>query len=98
MPVSHIKRSIEEAISYLSTHPDQCRYTDSAATAVVEEGLRCRAEGPVWRCARHRHAGVRGRRGIGAITGVVFPGQLCKLCRNGNFNARRPVGYNAYGP
>lgn len=25
---------------------EECRYTDKAATAVVEDGLRCRAEGP----------------------------------------------------
>src|SRR5260370_31869663 len=46
MSVIHIQHSIEGVIKYLSEHPDECRYTDSAATAVVEEGLRCRAEGP----------------------------------------------------
>ncbi len=37
---------MENVIKYLADHPDECRYTDKAATAVVEEGLRCRAEGP----------------------------------------------------
>ena len=46
MSVTHIQQSIEGVIKYLSEHPDECRYTDKAATAVVEEGLRCRAEGP----------------------------------------------------
>ncbi|MGO9308686.1 MAG: OsmC family protein [Spirochaetia bacterium] len=46
MSSAHIQKSIESAIKYLSAHPDECRYTDTAATAVVEEGLRCRAEGP----------------------------------------------------
>src|SRR5258708_34094796 len=46
MSVIHIQHSIEGVIKYLSEHPDECRSTDSAATAVVEEGLRCRAEGP----------------------------------------------------
>jgi uncharacterized OsmC-like protein len=31
---------------YLSQHPSECSYTDSAATAVVEKGLRCRVERP----------------------------------------------------
>ncbi len=46
MPSTHIQQSIENVIKYLADHPDECRYTDKAATAVVEEGLRCRAEGP----------------------------------------------------
>jgi uncharacterized OsmC-like protein len=46
MSSTHIKKSIEGAIQYLVTHRDECRYTDTAATAIVEEGLRCRAEGP----------------------------------------------------
>lgn len=46
MSATPIQQSIEGLIHYLSEHPDKCRYTDSAATAVVEEGLRCRAEGP----------------------------------------------------
>ncbi len=46
MSVTHIQQSIEGVIKYLEGHPDECRYTDKAATAVVEEDLRCRAEGP----------------------------------------------------
>jgi uncharacterized OsmC-like protein len=46
MSVTHIQQSIEAGIQYLSQHPDQCRYADKAAAAVVEEGLRCRADGP----------------------------------------------------
>ena len=46
MSVTHIQQSIENVTTYLAEHPEECRYTDSAATAVVEEGLRCRAEGP----------------------------------------------------
>jgi uncharacterized OsmC-like protein len=44
--VEHIRSSIENAVRYLTEHPDQARYTDSAATATLEEGLRCRVEGP----------------------------------------------------
>src|SRR5258708_16682814 len=46
MSVTHIQQSIENVSTYLGEQPEECRYTDSAATAVVEDGLRCRAEGP----------------------------------------------------
>src|SRR5260221_5866468 len=46
MSVTHIQQSIENVTTYLAEHPEECRYTDPAATAVVEDGLRCRAEGP----------------------------------------------------
>lgn len=35
-----VKSSIETAVAYLGEHPDEARYTDSSATAVLEEGLR----------------------------------------------------------
>ncbi|MGH3713671.1 MAG: OsmC family protein [Micromonosporaceae bacterium] len=43
---SRIGRSIELARSYLTAHPGEARHTDSAASAMVEDGLRCRVEGP----------------------------------------------------
>jgi uncharacterized OsmC-like protein len=43
---SHIGRSLEIARNYLAEHPEEARYTDLAATAVVEDGLRCRVDGP----------------------------------------------------
>jgi len=46
MSITHIRQSIENVIKYLFEHPGECRYTDKAATAVLEEGLRCRADGP----------------------------------------------------
>lgn len=41
----HIGHSIENAIGYLTEHPEESRSTDSSATAVIE-GLRSRVEGP----------------------------------------------------
>ena len=41
-----IRAAIEGASAYLSDHPDEARYTDSLATARVEEGLRIRVDGP----------------------------------------------------
>jgi uncharacterized OsmC-like protein len=44
MPSDHIRESIQNARQYLSEHPDEARYVDHPATAVVENGLRCRVE------------------------------------------------------
>jgi uncharacterized OsmC-like protein len=43
---SHIGHSIETARQYLVEHPEEARYTDTAALATVEGGLRCRVDGP----------------------------------------------------
>jgi hypothetical protein len=45
MTDDHIRRSIENAKQYLSEHPGDARYTDKPATALIEDGLRCRVEG-----------------------------------------------------
>ena len=42
---SHISRSIEVARKHLAAHPEEARYTDVVASAVVEDGLRCRVDG-----------------------------------------------------
>jgi hypothetical protein len=44
MPSDHVRESIEKAKQYLGDHPDEARYTDQPATAVMEDGLRCRIE------------------------------------------------------
>ena len=41
-----IRTAIEGASAYLAEHPDEARYTDSLATARVEDGLRIRVTGP----------------------------------------------------
>jgi uncharacterized OsmC-like protein len=46
MSAERIRDAIEGARKYLSQHLEECRYTDNHATAVIEEGLRCRVEGP----------------------------------------------------
>ena len=40
-----IRSSIEAAVQYLFQHPDEARYTDSPATATLEDGLRFRVIG-----------------------------------------------------
>jgi uncharacterized OsmC-like protein len=44
--VAGIKESIENAINYLSEHPDEARYTDSFARAALGEALRIEVTGP----------------------------------------------------
>lgn len=44
--MSDIKESIENAVSYLSEHPDETRYTDSFARATLGEALRVEVTGP----------------------------------------------------
>ena len=46
MSTERIRNSIETAIDYLSQHPNEARYTDSLATAELEEGLRFRIVDP----------------------------------------------------
>src|SRR3954454_15501033 len=44
--MEEIRRAIEKASGYLAENPDAATATDAAATAVREEGLRFRVEGP----------------------------------------------------
>ena len=46
MADSKIRNALLAAASYLGTHPDDARYTDSAATAVLEAGLVVTITGP----------------------------------------------------
>src|ERR671931_2635826 len=41
-----IRSAIERASGHLAEHPEAARATDSAATAVREDGLRFRVDGP----------------------------------------------------
>ena len=44
--MEEIRRAIEKASGYLAENPDAATATDAAATAVREEGLRFRVDGP----------------------------------------------------
>lgn len=46
MTLAHIQQSIEGVTRYFAQHPDKALSTDKAATAVIEQGLRCVATGP----------------------------------------------------
>jgi len=45
MSIDAIRESIRKATSYLREHPSEARYTDSVATATLDEGLRVKVEG-----------------------------------------------------
>jgi uncharacterized OsmC-like protein len=44
--MAEIRESIEKAVRYLMDHPDEARYTDSFARAILGEALRVEVEGP----------------------------------------------------
>ena len=46
MPNTDIRGALANAIAYLKAHPDEARYTDSPATAVLESGLAVTVHGP----------------------------------------------------
>ena len=45
MSVEHIQNSVNDVIAYLKENPDDAISTSPPITAVMEEGLRCRATG-----------------------------------------------------
>lgn len=44
--MDQIRSAIEQASNYLAHHPEAARASDSAATAIREDGLRFRVDGP----------------------------------------------------
>lgn len=46
MTTEEIRTALQNAVAYLSAKPEEARYTDSVATAVIENGLQCRVRGP----------------------------------------------------
>jgi uncharacterized OsmC-like protein len=60
--VAGIKESLENAVRYLTEHPDEARYTDSFARASLGEALRVEVEGPSGeRISTDMPAGIGGR-------------------------------------
>ena len=46
MSIDRIKESLHQVAQHFAAHPQDARSQDKPATAVLESGLRCRAEGP----------------------------------------------------
>jgi uncharacterized OsmC-like protein len=60
--MAELREAIEGAVRYLSEHPDEARYTDSAATAVLIDGLRVEVHGPgTERLVTDMPSGIGGR-------------------------------------
>jgi uncharacterized OsmC-like protein len=74
--VTDIRGSIQNAVSYLSEHPDEARYTDSFARAALDEGLRVRVEGPGGERVVTDMAPSVGGRGEEASPGWLFRAAL----------------------
>jgi len=60
MDASSIATAIREARGYLSEHPEESRYRDSEAVAVVENSLVVRVEGDGWTLRTDMPTGVGG--------------------------------------
>ena len=76
MSNDNIRGSIDKTIEYLSRHPDEARYIDPPATAVIEEGLRCRVEGPKGRLAVTDMPGS-----VGGAGSAPSPGWLARAAQ-----------------
>jgi uncharacterized OsmC-like protein len=72
----HIGESIEGAVAYLSEHPDEARYTDSVATAVLEGGLRFRVTGAQGEDLTTDMPSAVGGGGVGLSPGWLFRASL----------------------
>jgi uncharacterized OsmC-like protein len=46
MSIKHIRESLGQVATYFAEHPQDARSQDKPAVAVLESGLRCRADGP----------------------------------------------------
>jgi uncharacterized OsmC-like protein len=46
MTIAQIQQSIDGVVKFYLEHPERALSTDKAAVAVIQEGLRCKAEGP----------------------------------------------------
>lgn len=59
--MADIRTSIDNAVAYLTEHPEEASYTDSAATATLGEGLRVSVEGADGSLVTDMPKGVGGR-------------------------------------
>jgi uncharacterized OsmC-like protein len=59
--VSNIRESIDQAVRYLTEHPDEARYTDSLASAKLGAALRVEVTGGGARLITDMPGGVGGR-------------------------------------
>lgn len=73
-----IGQAIGIARGYLAEHPEEAAYTDSAATAVIEDGLCCRVEGP-----RGASIVTDMPRGVGGGASAPSPGWISRAAHAG---------------
>jgi hypothetical protein len=73
-----IRDALAQASAYLTTHPNEARYTDSAATAVLESGLAVTVQGP-----NGASVATDMPKSVGGGDGAPSPGWLLRAAQAG---------------
>src|SRR5438094_362249 len=76
MSNTSIRDAIGNAVAYLKAHPDEARYTDSPATAILEDGLAVTVHGPQGLSIRTDMP-----KSIGGAEGSPSPGWLLRAAQ-----------------
>src|SRR2546430_9689419 len=75
---TEIRDALSQAVEYLREHRSEAKYTDSAATAVLEDGLRVTVTGP-----EGAQLTTDMPKSIGGPGGWPFPGGVSRARRGG---------------
>lgn len=78
MSNTKIRDALAQASAYLTAHPNEARYTDSAATAVLESGLAVTVQGP-----NGASVATDMPKSVGGGDGAPSPGWLLRAAQAG---------------
>ncbi|HXN58782.1 MAG TPA: OsmC family protein [Candidatus Angelobacter sp.] len=76
MSNTKIRDALAQASAYLTAHPNEARYTDSPATAVLESGLAVTVQGP-----NGASVGTDMPKSVGGRDGAPSPGWLLRAAQ-----------------
>ena len=76
MTNASIRDALGNAVAYLKAHPDEARYTDSPATAILEDGLAVAVHGPQGLSIRTDMP-----KSVGGAEGSASPGWLLRAAQ-----------------
>ena len=76
MTNASIRDALGNAVAYLKAHPDEARYTDSPATAILEDGLAVTVHGPQGLSIRTDMP-----KSVGGAEGSASPGWLLRAAQ-----------------
>src|SRR2546430_17110964 len=95
---TEIRDALSQAVEYLREHRSEAKYTDSAATAVLEDGLRVTVTGPEGaQLTTDMPKSIGGRGGMPPPGGVLRPAPAGRLARVIAMEARAPGGPRSPG-